>query len=363
MIKYFFKPSEKQVLSSKIDLKEIYNYLNLNKASFPNELYEECILKIRDVLIAYTKPEVPFTKENIAYVKRKYSQYMRRGSEKRNSDDLGYFVYPNNDFMPESFLSKAYKANEEAGLKGIDLKNPKNNAEIQYSQVELERKAIHKWAYDIYSYSQSFITTFDQLAEDYELLIILYLIFLDPKYFNKGYLSVLFNKSASKELERTLDTLEMKYTHFLKIGNWDLRMKGFRNSEEGLIKSSSPEKQKTENKVDKVLKVHKKVIRGGGKINPNSLTLLDTKGSAFLFRFLADAKAIIRDNRLLSQRDLSKHLACMTGYNESNLSEYLSPRMVMNLESLEEILKVSDRLNMLIKSEIEKVKRRAPKKV
>ncbi|SOE23222.1 hypothetical protein SAMN06298216_3618 [Spirosomataceae bacterium TFI 002] len=368
MIKYFFKSSAQEGESVKLSINthDIYAFLVENKEYLPKQLYLDGKRVIRDILVKYDSPEAKFNADNIEYFKGKYNQYIGRGLDKGESKpDLNFFCEPNNDFMPPSSMSKMAMANfAKTGEAFIDLKNPQNNAEGKYTKHELKNLEIHKWAYDIYSFWQSCSPPIEELLEEYELAVVLYLIFLDPFYFSQSHLCHLFNQSDFTNVENILNVLEMKHSDTLKLGNWKRRMKGFKASVENELKNEKVLIDNNE-KVEVAKKSENTLGRKKSKIHyvsqpitrrkNDKLTSLSTRDSAILFRLLKESNLIIQDDQILSQTDLSKALACLVGYGDKATMAELSPKRQMERESLERIRKELSKLMSLISSKLAKL--------
>jgi hypothetical protein len=346
MIKHYLSPKSE----TSIDSGEVYRYLRLNQEYIPSTIFTEARSQIQEVLVKHSEPSIPFSVHNIEYVKNKYAIFMR----KEPSLNIDFFLESNNSNMPLSIIEKMFEANKKHGKNFLELKEPTKNFKIEYTDKEVLDNEIHRWAYDIYDYYQLCELSVSELLEDFEVVIALYLLFLDPSYFTKEHLCKLYGTSDFKDVLKAFALLEMRQSEIVQLTNWEARLKFFEASPDLEIKSETKVTDevfipvKHGRKKTKVFEVRKPISR---RKNDN-MTLLSSKETAYFFRLLREAKILIQDDTILTQTDLSNHIACLVGYSDGAIMDDLSLEKRMDNKSLQKILKEIRNISTLTNSKL-----------
>jgi hypothetical protein len=316
------KHSLKLEPSVKINTADIYRFLNLNKEIIPDGLYNDCLSQLHEVLELNSKPEVGFSPEILSYIKGKYTQFKEYKRLHNEKSELDFFAVINNRFIFKSGTARLW-ANSILNIdeSNVSDKNEDENVLIdtQMSDLELNKeydiRELHRWAYDIYSYRQNCYVSTTQLRNEQELLVAFYLLFLDPEDFNYEHLASLFRVENIQGLKYKLTALKAKYSDVLNLTDWSSKL-------ELLEFSSLANKTVDESKNNDVAKSGRKskdfMVSGPEKVVRNSIKFKIEEEVTF-FKLLQKHDIIISQENGLSNNDLSKIIACLTGVSLSGV--------------------------------------------
>ena len=236
-----------------------------------------------------------------------------------------------------------------------DLVNYENSTKVKLKSIVRRREYSDPsvWldsGYDVYHLRQSQFLYWNEEDDFFLESLTWFLIFLDPKFFNKEYLKS-FCASNDKSLEwllRTIKILKLKYPLIIKNIDFEEKLLLLETFDDSKLQEKQPMEKKEQNdsdkqKVGRPKKTHIISVPILRKDHPN-ITDFTMEETAAFFKVLRKYNVIINDKSIQSSADLAKLIACQTGYSEKSLQRELG-KSTINKELL---VKLRDTLSKFI---------------
>lgn len=307
------------------DTQPIYRTLVQNKNIITAELLQEFKDRVNEYVQSTDglEAELPFTKENWKYVKDKFESENSNSNYFCKRTPLEESMFTKNEYLQRELQSPMYK-----------LIGPKY-AVLRKTFKEKSKNVVfedgpHWWnnAYDIFTFDQSIPLKKDFENSDIQYFFAWFWSFLDPLCINQNFISSILIEGdfTFEKFIAFLQGLAIKYGDVSIYGNWEKKL--------DLLKQL-----KIEPKISDILEENtlKPKIKGRPKnefliakqisrTKNDKQTILNYNQTAIFFNFLREKKIILPLKRQLSDDNLSKNLACLTGYNPHEIRRVLSNR-------------------------------------